>query len=93
MSEGQIIWAPPLPLLPEKHVCRPPEDDGLILEPTGTVWLCRCGRTWRVVMTRDGHRWTRERAIRRWWRYARHGIHPAEPEAQSTPVFGVQRPG
>lgn len=84
MSTGKIIWVPPLP--PEKrvHVCAPPQDEGLILELTGTVWLCDCGKRWQVTMTPDGHRWSREGAIRRWWRHARHGAHPTEPEYQAT---------
>lgn len=84
MREGQIIWVPPLPPDEREHVCRTPEDGGLILEPEGTVWLCGCGKTWRVVMTSEGHRWARERGFRRWWRHVRHGVHPTEPAAERT---------
>ena len=87
MGKGQIIWLPSLPSeKPEKqaHVCRPPQDEGLILELTGTVWLCDCGKTWQVDMTADGHRWTREGPVRRWWRHARHGVHPTEAQASAT---------
>lgn len=88
-SEGQIIWVPPLPSKGGKHVCKPPEESGLILEPEGTVWLCGCGKTWQVTMTSDGHVWRRENAVRRWWRHARHGIHPTEPAAQHGTNFGI----
>lgn len=91
MSKGQIIWTPPLPLEKPVHACRPPQDEGLILELTGTVWRCDCGRTWLVAMTPDGHRWTRERAVRRWWRHLRHGVHPTEAQHSATlRLAGVQ---
>jgi hypothetical protein len=64
----------------------------LILELTGTVWRCECGETWQVTMTSDGHRWTRERAIRRWWRHLRHGVHPTEATRSATlKLAGGQR--
>jgi hypothetical protein len=82
MNDGQIIWVPPLPSKEEQHVCKPPDESSLILEPEGTVWLCSCGKTWQVVMTDEGHVWKRERAVRRWWRHVRHGVHPTEPAAR-----------
>jgi hypothetical protein len=84
MSKGQIIWVPPLPAEKHEHVCRPPQDEGLILQLTGTVWRCECGKTWHVDMTADGHRWSREGPVRRWWRHARHGVHPTEAARSTT---------
>lgn len=85
-TKGQIIWVPPLPSEEQKqdHACTPPLDEGLILELTGTVWRCECGKTWQVTMTPDGHRWTREGPVRRWWRHARHGVHPTEAQHNAT---------
>ena len=84
MSKGQIIWVPPLPSEQQVHVCRPPQEEGLILELTGTVWRCECGKTWQVTMTADGHRWAQERPFRRWWRHLRHGVHPTESQHSTT---------
>src|SRR5215475_8119147 len=84
MGRGQIIWVPSLPSEKHPHVCQPPQDEGLILELTGTVWLCECGKTWQVAMTADGHRWASEGPVRRWWRHARHGVHPTEAQNSAT---------
>jgi hypothetical protein len=96
INDGQIIWIPPLPSKEEQHVCKPPAESSLILELEGTVWLCGCGKTWQVVMTKEGHVWKRERAVRRWWRHIRHGVHPTEPAAQYSTtrrLSGRQEPG